>query len=81
MQEIHDARRVVVLIETPTRRYGWEVFEPGPVKWDFTGLDPIHGTKATMSVNGVFHRMQTEALSPFDEHTRLWADEIRGEIE
>lgn len=76
MQHITDARRVVVLIETTDRRYGWEVFEPGPVSWDFAGLDPVQGTRATLRVNGVFHRMQTS--NPFDEHTQLWADEIRG---
>lgn len=77
MQNIHNATRVVILVETPDRRYGWEVLEPGPVHWTFLGVGPS-GTEARVCASGVFHRVQT--ANPFGE-LKPWPQEAPEEEE
>lgn len=55
-QEIYDAERVIVLIETRSgRKIGWEVVPDRAPRWEMTSVGS-DGTHARVSVEGWFFR-------------------------
>lgn len=64
-QNIDNARRVVVLIQDAEgREHGWEILDPGRVRWEMTGVVlGNEGTQARITASGTFHRMSKSPRS------------------
>ena len=77
-QDFSGARRVVVLIEMPSgQQHGWEIGNPGLVKWEWAGL-VNNSTHATITVRGEFYRMGRQGIA-MPEQPEL--PPYQGEIE
>jgi hypothetical protein len=56
------ARVIVLVLNTDGTQVGWEVTHPTLLSWTYDGMHDIHGTKAMVTVAGVFHRKGRDAV-------------------
>ena len=72
------ARRVIMLVQEESgAQRGWEVFD-ADVSYEIIGY-PSGSAHGRISAHGEFHQMRGANI--MDEHTRMFADEIRGELD